>query len=138
NQFRGFGFGFIQGRLVHPRYFINVYNTWGRLGHSYAIAGYSIRLNSLLNMGRPLHEARKQAYEQVRIREISERTNAEIQYNNHITSAGLSFIASIDFQQQRPNGFGIPLVDKDQRIQLNQLGGALHVEKEFPWQMRLI
>lgn len=138
NQFRGFGFGFIQGRLVHPRYFINVYNTWGSLGHSYAIAGYSIRLNSLLNMGRPLHEARKQAYEQVRIREISERTNAEIQYNNHITSAGLSFIASIDFQQQRPNGFGITLVDKDQRIQLNQLGGALQVEKELPWQMRLI
>src|SRR4030095_1162113 len=42
NQMRGVTYGFLQARLVHPNYFVNVYNTWGNIGTSYPITPYTL------------------------------------------------------------------------------------------------
>lgn len=41
NHMRDMSYGFMQAKYVHPRFFANVYNTWGNLGRSLNIASYA-------------------------------------------------------------------------------------------------
>ena len=138
NQFKGTSYGFLQARYVHPSLYVNVYNTWGSLGdNSYIIKPYTLQVHNLLKNGVPLPTARQLAIENTHVREESQRFNAEIQYNKKFENAGLDLIASLDYQNQRPNGFGRTLVDDNDRIRIHQLGGVIRMEKKLPLRFRI-
>jgi outer membrane receptor for ferrienterochelin and colicins len=141
NQFRGFTYSFLQARLVNPRYYFNIYNTWGNLGSSYPISPYT---RSFWNWThRPVNRytpefAEDSALRAGRFTEKSQRLNADAQYNYDFKEAGLFLVAGLNFQKERPNGFGRALLDKFERINITQYGGVLQLEKKLPWDTRFI
>jgi iron complex outermembrane receptor protein len=70
--------------------------------------------------------------------ERSQRLNAEMQYNNNFRKAGLFLVTGITYQKERPNAFGIGLVDSFQRIKITQYGAVVQLEKSLPWDLRII
>lgn len=147
NQMRGFSYSFLQAKLVHPRFFVNVYNTWGSIGNSYNIGNYTRdywnSTQSTLSEG-PFRKLSPDSAEINALRlgntfkEESSRMNSEVQYNYYFHNAGVILIAGLNYQQERPNGFGINLVDSFNRIVVSQHGAVLKLEKTLPWHLRLI
>ncbi|MBP6687238.1 MAG: TonB-dependent receptor [Lacibacter sp.] len=147
NQMRGISHSFVQARFVHPRFFANIYNTWGSLGTSYGIATYTRdfwnRTNSTSSSG-PNRRLSPDSAELFALRlgnmfkEESERINAEVQYNYTFQKAGLFLVAGLNYQNEKPNGFGITLIDSFRQISVRQYGVVLQLEKSLPWGMRLI
>jgi len=138
NQFNGRTHSFLQLRYVHPSFYINVYNTWGSFGeNSYRIKDYTLALNGALD-SLPYHTAKQQSLEIARFKEESQRLNAEVQYNTNFEKEGLHLIASMDYQLQSPNGYGITLVDSLKRISISQVGAVLQMEKSLPLDMKLV
>jgi iron complex outermembrane receptor protein len=145
NQMRGVTYSFLQARLAHPRYFVNVYNTWGSIGTSYVVANYTRdfwnRTHSTLPPGPPngfLYPDEAEKITKTLFKEESQRTNADAQYNYKFENAGLFLVAGLNFQQDRPNGFGINLVDSFRNIQVEQYGAVIQLEKSLPYRIRLI
>jgi outer membrane receptor for ferrienterochelin and colicins len=153
NQMRGVTYSFVQARFVHPRYFVNVYNTWGSLGTSYLIPNYTRDFwnrthSTITNPASPLYKdfgklspdsAEMYALRLGnRFKEQSQRINAEGQYNTTFKKAGLFLVAGLNYQKEKPNGFGINLVDKEKRIYVTQYGAVLQLEKSLPWALRFI
>lgn len=142
NQFNGRTHGFLQLRYVGPSFYVNVYNTWGSLGeNSYRIREYTLELEHLQDsIPYPYSDttAKQLAIEKGRIKEESQRLNAEVQYHTNIEKAGLQVIASMDYQLQSPNSYGITLVDSFERIRINQVGAVLQIEKSMPLDVRLV
>jgi iron complex outermembrane receptor protein len=145
NQMRDVTYGFLQVRLVHPRFFVNLYNTWGSIGTTYAVATHTRdfwnRTHSTLPPGPPngfLYPDEAEKVTKGGFKEESQRTNADAQYNHKFEKAGLFLVAGLNFQQDRPNGFGINLVDSFRNIQVEQYGAVLQVEKSLPYRIRLI
>jgi len=141
NQFNGRTHGFLQLRYVGPSFYVNVYNTWGSFGeNSYRISQYTLALESLLqdSVSMPYPTDKQSAIRKARIREESQRLNAEVQYNTNIEKAGLHLIASMDYQLQRPNGYGITLVDSFERISISQVGAVLQIEKSMSHDFKLV
>jgi outer membrane receptor protein involved in Fe transport len=139
NQFNDRTHAFLQLRYVHPSFYVNIYNTWGSLGeNSYRIKEYSIALDTLLKKSLTYPMARDSAIEIALIKEESQRLNAEVQYNTFIENAGLRIISSMDYQLQRPNGYGQTLVDSFERISISQVGAVLQMEKALPLDMKLV
>jgi len=140
NQMRDVSHGFLQGRLVHPNYFINIYNTWGNIGKSYPIPPYTTRFwrltqppNSL-----PPDAAESKALQASLFKEKSQRLNLEAQYNHTFQQAGLFVVGGIDYQKEKPNGFGVNLIDKYEHIYVTQYGAVMQLEKAMPGNTRLI
>ena len=71
-------------------------------------------------------------------KERSQRLNAEVQYNTKFDKVGLSLVAGLSYQLERPNGFGINLVDSFQKIRIKTHGPVGQLEKVLPWSMRFI
>jgi iron complex outermembrane receptor protein len=145
NQMRGVTYSFLQARFVHPRFFLNIYNTWGSIGTSYVIANYTRnfwnRTHSTLpasNTEGFLYPDEAEVIAKSQFKEESQRTNAEAQYNYRFEKAGLFVVAGINFQQDRPNGFGVNLVDSFRKIRVDQYGAVLQLEKSLPFHIRLI
>jgi outer membrane receptor for ferrienterochelin and colicins len=139
NQFKGRTHSFLQLRYIDPSFYVNVYNTWGSFGeNSYRIRDYTIALEGQLKMSVPYPMAKQKALEKARFKEESQRLNAEVQYNTNFEKAGLHLIASMDYQLQGPNGYGITLVDKSERISISQIGAVLQAEKSLPFDMKLV
>jgi iron complex outermembrane receptor protein len=139
NQFNGRTHSFLQLRYVDPSFYVNVYNTWGSFGeNSYRIRDYTLELDTLLKQSVPYQMARDSALEKARFKEESQRLNAEVQYNTNFEKAGLHLIASMDYQLQRPNSYGMTLVDSLERISISQVGSVLQIEKTLPLDMKLI
>ncbi len=139
NQMRNMTYGFLQGRLVHPRFFVTVYNTWGNLGNSVILPNYTRDFYNETRQGKTPEEAETFATRPGnRIKERSQRLNAEAQYNYAFTKAGLRVVAGASYQIEKPNGYGISLVDKLERIRLTQYGAVLQVEKSLPWNLRFV
>jgi len=147
NQLRDVTYGFLQARFVHPRFFANIYNTWGNLGNSLNIGVYTRdfwnRTHSSLQTGpnRYLPPDSAELFATrlgTTIKERSQRTNAELQYNYDFQKAGLLMVAGVNYQNERPNGYGISLVDSFQKIRITQYGAVLQLEKSLPWSVRLI
>jgi iron complex outermembrane receptor protein len=139
NQFNGRTHAFLQLRYVDPSFYVNVYNTWGSFGeNSYRIRDYTLELNKQQQNGVPYAMARDSAIIKSRFKEESQRLNAEVQYNTNFEKAGLHLIASMDYQLQRPNGYGITLVDSLKRISISQVGAVLQMEKSLPLDMKLV
>lgn len=142
NQMRDMTYGFLQARLAHPRFFVTVYNTWGNLGNSMILPNYTRDFYNSTRPGqnyRPPEEAETYATRLGnRIKERSQRLNAEAQYNYSFAKAGLRVVAGASYQIEKPNGYGISLVDKVERIRLTQYGAVLQVEKALPWSLRFV
>lgn len=153
NQLRGLLYSFIQGRLVHPRFFVNVYNTWGSLGTTYILGNYTRdywnRTHSIItnpanplyiNFGRlPPDSAEANALRPGNtVREKSQRLNAEAQYNYNFQKAGLFLVTGLSYQKDMPNGYGVNLVDKFNHIIVTQYGAVLQLEKSIAPALRLI
>jgi iron complex outermembrane receptor protein len=140
NQMRGVTYSFLQARLVNSHYFVNIYNTWGSIGTSYPISPYTRDFWNRTH--RPNNPAKPEIAEDsamlVRFKEESQRLNADAQYNHDFKGAGLFLVAGINYQKEKPNGFGINLVDSFNRIIVTQFGGVLQIEKSLPWSIRFI
>lgn len=141
NQMRGFTYSFVQARIVNSHYYVNVYNTWGNLGTSYPIAPYTRNFWNWTH--RPINPMKPEVAEDSALREAifteeSQRFNADAQYNYDFTNVGLFLVAGLNYQRERPNGFGRNLLDSFQKIDIKQYGGVIQLEKSLPWSMRLI
>ena len=144
NQMRGITYSFIQARLVHPRFFLNLYNTWGSIGTSYAIGTYTRdfynRTHSTATTGpnRRLFPEEAEAFALRRFKEKSQRVNVDFQHNYKFEKAGLFVVAGLNYQEEKPNGYGINLVDSFIKIRVAQYGAVLQLEKLLPWSIRII
>ncbi|HEX6848183.1 MAG TPA: TonB-dependent receptor [Chitinophagaceae bacterium] len=153
NQLRDFMFGFFQARIVNTRFFATVYNSWANLGTSINIPNYTRDFwnrthSSIKDPNHPLYETAghlpPDSAELFATRlgntfkERSQRLNAEAQYNYHFTKTGLQLVAGLSYQKERPNGYGIGLIDSFQRIVITQYGAVLQLEKKLPFDIRLV
>jgi outer membrane receptor for ferrienterochelin and colicins len=143
NQLKDVTYGFIQGRVVNRRYFVNVYNTWGNLGKTLLLGNYTRdfwnRTHDTI-LARRLLPDTAEAYATTRntVKEKSHRLNAEAQYNYDFKQAGLRLVAGVSFQLDRPNGYGITLIDSFERISITQYGAIVQLDKSLPWNLRLV
>jgi iron complex outermembrane receptor protein len=111
NQVRDATYGFLQARLVHPHFFANIYNTWGNLSHTILLGAYT------RDYWNSTHDSRgRLSPDSAEIfasrlgntaKERSQRLNAEAQYNTKFEKTGLSLVAGLSYQLERPNAFGI-------------------------------
>ena len=144
NQMRGITYSFMQARFVNPRIFLNIYNTWGSAGTSYVIGPYTRdfwnRTHSTATTGpnRRLFPEEAEVFALRLFKEKSQRINAEFQYNYNFKRAGLLFIAGMNYQKEKPNGYGINLIDSFIRIRVAQYGAVIQLEKSLPWGIRVI
>ena len=149
NQMKGVVYSFLQARLVSPRWYASIYNTWGSLGTSHLIGNYtrdywnrthSTLPSSDLARGRLSPDSAEAFALRLgnRFKEKSQRTNAEVRYNYTLSKAGLFLGAGVNFQEERPNGYGITLVDSFERIRVRQVGGSVQAEKTLPFRLRLV
>jgi outer membrane receptor for ferrienterochelin and colicins len=71
-------------------------------------------------------------------KEKSRRINIDAQYNYTLKNAGLFLIGGLNYQLEKPHGFGLNLLDSFQHIRITQYGAVLQAEKSLPWNMRFI
>jgi outer membrane receptor for ferrienterochelin and colicins len=139
---------FIQARLIHPRLYVTAYNTRGNLGSSFIIGSYTRdfwdRTHSTLprtdSIRGKLTETEAEGFAMRlgnRFKEKGSRFNAEIQYNKYFENPKILVIAGASMQRDDPNGYGINLVDVIKKIQVNQYGSVLQIEKQLPFSFRL-
>lgn len=139
NQMRDVTYGFTQAKLRSPHVYASIYNTWGNIGNSYGIGTYSENFWNLTHRRpTPMPPDSAGTAALFQFREASKRLNAEVQYNYHFQKQGLFIVAGTNYQQERPNGFGINLIDNNERITITQYGGALQLEKTFPLNTKAI
>ena len=142
NQMKALTYSFLQARFKSPRFYANIYNTWGNLGKSYVIPAYT-QLFWMRTQPGPLFlppdEAEQFALNSARFKEKSRRFNADFQYNTNFQKAGLFLVVGLDFENVRPNtDNGTTLVGESNAISVSQIGGVVQLEKKVLNDMRLI
>lgn len=142
NQMKGIGYSFLQARFRSPRFYANVYNTWGTLGESYGLTAYTQTywLRTRPGPGNlPPDQAEEVALNAARFSEKSRRFNADFQYNTNFPEAGLFVVAGVDYENAQPNtDEGTTLVGEAGAISISQVGAVLQLEKKIRSDMRLI
>ncbi|RPD51966.1 TonB-dependent receptor [Paracnuella aquatica] len=138
NQMKDLTYRFLQARIVNPRYYVTVYNSWGNIGNSYLIANYTRDFWTFTNQQISADSAERRAKARNLFKEESQRLNADAQYNHHFKTVGLFVVGGVNFQKERPNGFGVNLVDSFKRIEINQYGAVLQLEQKLPMNTRFI
>jgi outer membrane receptor for ferrienterochelin and colicins len=142
NQLTASRYGFAQGRFVRPGFFANVYYSWIDLGSVLNIYNYTRDFwNSTHDVRKPLPPDSAELWARRPgnvVTEKSGRLNMEFQYNHNFEKAGLHLVAGATMQLDRPNGFGLTLIDSFQRIQVLQLGSVIQLDKKLPWSMRFV
>lgn len=153
NQIRGWKFSYLQLRYVSPRFFIQGYETWTNVGKSYGIPGYTRdywnRTHSSITdpnspayatAGRlPPDSAELNALRLGNMfKEESKRFNSEAQYNYTFSKIGLTLIAGATYQHDAPKTFGTVLIDKTEKVEITQYGGALQLEKTLPLDFKIV
>ncbi len=142
NQMRGVAYSFLQARYKSPHFYANVYNTWGTLGESYNINGYT-QIFYMRSQPGPLFlspaEAEKIALTGAGFKEKSRRFNMNFQYHKNFAEAGLFLISGLDFENAHPNTTnGTTLAGEGDDISISQIGAVLQLEKKLLNEMRLI
>jgi outer membrane receptor for ferrienterochelin and colicins len=147
NQMRDVSYSFLQARLVHKNFFLNIYNAWASFGTSYALGPYTRdfwnRTHSTItdtshafysSRGRLLPEEAEINARRLtnRFKEENQRINADAQYNYSFKKQGIFMVAGLSYQKDKPYSFGINLVDNFQRIYVTQYGAVLQFEKTLP------
>lgn len=153
NQMIGLKNSFLQARLIRRNFFVTVYNAWGTVGSGYIIQNYTRDFwnrthSSITNPNDPrfpvqgyLSPAEAEDFALRygnRFKDQNQRINAEAQYNYDFKKPGLALVAGISYQKDKPNGFGITLVDKERRIYVTQYGAVLQLQKSLPWSAKFI
>lgn len=147
NQFVGVTNSFLQARFKSPRFYFTVYNAWADFGDSYSIVGYTRDFWNRTHSTAITGPNAKLFPEEAEIfakrlgnsfKESPQRFNVDGQYNYNFLKQELSVVAGLSYQEDKPRGYGINLVDSFQRIYVSQLGTVLQVEKKLPWNIRLI
>jgi outer membrane receptor for ferrienterochelin and colicins len=142
NQLRDFMFGFLQARITHRRFFATVYNSWANLGTSISITNYTRDFWNSTHDSRSRLSPDSAEIFAARLgntfNERSQRLNAEAQYNYSFDKAGVSLVTGISYQKERPNSFGIGMIDSFQRILITQYGAVIQLEKKLPFDIRLV
>lgn len=142
NQMRGVDYSFLQARYKSPHFYVNLYNTWGSLGKSYTITGYTQIFWMRTQPGPlflPPDEAEELAISGAGFKEKSRRFNADFQYHTNFPEAGLFLVTGLDFENARPNiTNGTTLVGEANDISITQVGAVLQLEKKLMKDMRLI
>lgn len=159
NQIDDWKFSYFQGRYVSPKLFAQVYYTWTNVGNSFGLTpytrDYTNRVSSTIPANTPglgpivgrLEPAQAEAFGLRlgnKFKEQSGRINAEAQYNDQWEAAGVNLVASFNYQKDFPNTFGTSLADSnvpgelgESLITLEQIGGAVQVEKTLPAKFKL-
>lgn len=142
NQMKGVGYNFLQARYRSSHFYANIYNTWGTLGESYTVFGYT-QIFWMRSQPGPLYlppdEAEQVALTGAGVREKSRRFNADLQYQNNFPEVGLFLVAGLDFENANPNtNDGNTLVGDAGDISVSQTGAVLQLEKKLVMDMRLI
>jgi outer membrane receptor for ferrienterochelin and colicins len=138
NHLRDVTYGFLQAKLVNKNFYATIYNTWGNLGKTMIIPNYTKDFY-MESRHRPVDEAERWASRPGnRLYEASQRLNADLQYNREFENIGLHLSAGFNYQLERPNGFGVTLVDSFTHIKITQYGAVIQADKGLPYDMRLI
>ena len=138
-QIRDVTHGFYQARLIHRRYFISISNTFGNIGKTYQITPYTRTFWSLTHQPNPLPPEIAEDSALVPSKEKSRRLNVDAQYNFTFQKAGLFLVAGLNYQLEKPNGYGINLLDSFHHIRVTQYGAVIQLEKSLPkWNLRFI
>lgn len=142
NQMKGLVYSFLQAKLRSPRFYANVYNTWGSLGNSYNINSYTQTFWMRTQPGPlflPPDEAEQVALSGASFKEKSRRLNADFQYNTNFPEAGLFLVAGFDFENIQPNtDDGTTVVGNSGDISVTQVGAVLQLEKKLLKNTRII
>lgn len=155
NQIRDWRVSWAQVRLVSPRLYFNLYNTWSHTDSTYAMNrrtlnywSYKNAKNSdgsfkfdestarakslgtfwLANPALPnggLELARGALFQ-----DQSQRLNTELQYNNSVGKL-FDFIVGAQYQRDQANSNQTYLIDKGGNIEINQVGGYAQLERRF-------
>lgn len=155
NQIRDWRVSWAQVRLVSPRLYFNLYNTWSHTDSTYAMNRRTLNYWSYKNAKNPdgslkFDESTARAkslatfwlanpalpnggLELARgalFQDQSQRLNTELQYNN---SAGklFDFIIGAQYQRDQANSNQTYLIDKGGNIEINQIGGYAQLERRF-------
>jgi iron complex outermembrane receptor protein len=152
NRFVDMSNHFMQVRYTSPRFYATAYNAWADFGESYNVINYTrefwnrthsritdpadarFTTQGLLSA----EEADAFAKQRARLRETPKRFNAEAQYNYSFVKQKMVVVAGLSYQNERPRGYGVNLVDSFQRIYITQYGAVLQVDKSLPWNLRFI
>lgn len=148
NQIKDWMVNWAQLRIVSPRFFAQVYNTWSKSDSAFAMNQRTVNYWSFRNAGFSQAEATRRSYAEqwfplgagagiplkrgALFQDYSQRLNAEAQYNNRIGD-NLSFITGVQFQRDAANSNGTYLLDKNKEgvvedIVINQIGGYLQLD----------
>lgn len=152
NQFVDMTNHFLQARYTSPRFYATVYNAWADFGTSYNVSVYTREFwnrthSTIRDPNDPrfatqgflsADEADAFAKQRGRFKETPQRLNAEAQYNYHFAKQQLYVVAGLSYQNEKPRGYGINLVDSFERIYITQYGAVLQLEKSLPWNLSFI
>ncbi|MBK8041371.1 MAG: TonB-dependent receptor [Haliscomenobacter sp.] len=157
NQIRDWSVSWLQLRLVSPRFFAQVYNTWSKTDSTYAMNRRTLNYWSFKNAGFSQSESERRSFSEfwfplssttglalnrgALFQDRSKRLNAEAQYNNKI--GGISYIVGVQYQNDRANSNGTYLLDKNAQgvvedIVIGQIGGYLQLESQFSNHLRAV
>ena len=157
NQIRDWRVSWLQLRLVSPRFFAQVYNTWSKTDSTYAMNRRTLNYWSFKNAGFSQSESERRSFSEfwfplssttglalnrgALFQDRSKRLNAEAQYNNKI--GGISYIVGVQYQNDRANSNGTYLLDKNAQgvvedIVIGQIGGYLQLESQFSNHFRAV
>lgn len=145
NQIKDWQINWFQLRYVSPRFFIQAYQTYSKTEDTYAMNQRTQNYWSFKDAGFTEAEARRRSFGEQWFgisptvgvalnrnsvfKDKSNRTNAEVQYNNSV--AGFDYIFGVQYQQDRANSKGTYLLDGGETIEIGQVGGYLQVERKF-------
>lgn len=151
NQINDWTFQYLQGRIVSPRVFAQLYSTWNDAGDTYQINARTTNYYSLLARGATPAQADKYSKTGAKPGEIfpgspavafpgfidkSHRINGEIQYNNSF--GGFDIITGLSYQRDVAYSRQTYLDDADGNIVLNQYGAVAQVERNLTSKLRAI
>ncbi|MEJ8804405.1 TonB-dependent receptor [Pontibacter sp. H249] len=151
NQINGWTFQYLQGRVVSPRVFAQLYSTWNDAGDTYQINARTVNYYNLRARGYSEDVAARYSKSGAKAGEIganspaiafpgfidkSHRVNGEVQYNNNF--AGFDIITGINYQRDVAYSRQTYLDDADGNIILNQYGAVAQVERNLNSKLRAV
>jgi iron complex outermembrane receptor protein len=126
NYINGWEFSYAQVKFSSPRLFAQVYNTWNNSGNTFPIQNVTNIMNGNIvpvpTLFGPLRDSARvgrvtrgqitsaEAIQASRFAELSQRLNAEIQYNNSIGD-NFKYVLGINYQSDAPRSDGTYLGD---------------------------
>ncbi|WP_162428229.1 TonB-dependent receptor [Pontibacter pudoricolor] len=151
NQINGWTFQYLQGRIVTPRIFGQLYATWNDAGDTYQINARTTNYYTLLGKGATPAQAHQYSKTGAKKDEIfagspavafpgfidlSHRLNGELQYNNNF--AGFEIITGLNYQRDVAYSRQTYLDDAAGKIILNQFGGVVQIERNLTDKFRAL